>query len=275
MTVLLALVLGSLPATSCRRGDAEVPQPAPTEAGSRPAATDIPSRADPTPQASGAAFASVGGQAAPGAELEKLVPLDLYLPEPVESPTAFPGKFDKHVEPVGRELPPLMVPKDFVNLAKGRPVTSSDPNPIVGAPKLVTDGEKESREGNWIELMPGLQWVQIDLGEPRRLYGVAVWHFFDSKPIVFHDVVVQLSDDPDFKKGVQTIFNNDYDNSSGLGFGQDLEYVDSNRGRLIDAKRITARYVRLYSNGSMDAYVGREREINAYLEVEVWGQAPK
>ena len=38
--------------------------------------------------------------------------------------------------------------------------------------------------------------------------------------------VVQVSDDPEFAKGVTTIFNNDADGSTGLGKGTDREYVE-------------------------------------------------
>ena len=39
-------------------------------------------------------------------------------------------------------------------------------------------------------------------------------------------------------------------NSAGLGAGKDKEYVESNEGRLVDAKGTEARYVRLYSKGN-------------------------
>ena len=40
-------------------------------------------------------------------------------------------------------------------------------------------------------------------------------------------------------------------------------YIDTFEGKLIDAKGVTARYVRLYSNGSSSD------EFNRYVEVEV------
>jgi hypothetical protein len=83
---------------------------------------------------------------------------------------------------------------------------------------------------------------------------------------VYHDVVVQVSDDPAFKTGVRTLFNNDHDNSSGLGAGSDHAYVETHEGRLIPAEGVRARYVRLYSNGNTTD------ELNDYCEVEVYGQ---
>jgi len=78
-------------------------------------------------------------------------------------------------------------------------------------------------------------------------------------------VVVQVSDDPDFTEGVQTIFNNDHDNSSGLGIGKDKEYIETNDGRLIDPRGVSARYIRLFSRGNTS------NEMNHYVEVEVYG----
>ena len=86
---------------------------------------------------------------------------------------------------------------------------------------------------------------------------------------VYHDVVVQVADDPDFIKDVQTVFNNDFDNSSGLGIGKDREYIEDSIGKLIDAKGVKGRYVRLYSKGNTS------NDQNHYIEVEVFGKPLK
>jgi len=91
-----------------------------------------------------------------------------------------------------------------------------------------------------------------------------VWHAHNA-PQVYHDVGVQISDDPDFVKDVQTVYNNDYDNSSGLGIGTDKEYFETFEGRLIDAKGVGGRYVRCHSRGSTYS------ALNRYTEVEVYG----
>ena len=62
---------------------------------------------------------------------------------------------------------------------------------------------------------------------------------------IYHDVIIDVSNDEDFIEGVTTLFNNDNDNSSGNGIGQDYEYVETSEGKLIDTKGIKARYVRL------------------------------
>ena len=83
---------------------------------------------------------------------------------------------------------------------------------------------------------------------------------------MYRDVVVQVSDDAAFKSGVTTIFNNDFKNDLGLGAGKDLNYVETYQGKLIDAKGVKGRYVRLYSNGNTT------NKLNDYIEVEVWGK---
>ncbi|HSA02780.1 MAG TPA: hypothetical protein P5055_18760, partial [Candidatus Paceibacterota bacterium] len=121
---------------------------------------------------------------------------------------------------------------------------------------------------SFVQMHRGLQWAQIDLGEKYAIYAILVWHAHNA-PQVYHDVVVRVSDDPDFVEGVKTVYNNDYDNSSGLGIGTDKEYFETFEGRLIDAKGVTGRYVRLYSKGSTYS------ALNRYTEVEVFALPAK
>jgi hypothetical protein len=74
-----------------------------------------------------------------------------------------------------------------------------------------------------------------------------------------------VADDPDFVTNVRTIFNNDPDNTAGMGIGHDQNYIETNEGKLIDAKGVIGRYIRLYSNGNDTTAV------NHYVEVEAYG----
>ena len=94
---------------------------------------------------------------------------------------------------------------------------------------------------------------------------MVVWHYHEDERVYF-DVGVRASNDPEFKKEVAVLFNNDHDSSSKLGVGKDKEYVEKYEGRLIDAKGVEARYVRLYSKGNT------ADETNTYVEVEVFGK---
>src|SRR3954470_5637434 len=196
------------------------------------------------------------------------VPLKVELPKPLFAGTPRPIQLPNLEPPMAGKRPDLMVPAGTVLLSKGKPVTSSDTLPVIGELGFVTDGEKSGVDGTYVELGPGVQWVQIDLGAQAKIAAIVVWHFH-SQARVYHDVVVQVSDDPAFKQGVKTVFNNDDDNSSKLGKGTDFAYVETNSGRVIDAKGATARYVRLYSNGNTSD------ELNHYCEVEVHGQMAK
>jgi len=160
---------------------------------------------------------------------------------------------------------PLMVPRGTKLVSRDKPVTASDDEPIIGELDQITDGDKEGTDGSFVELGPGLQWVQIDLQGRYEIHAIMVWHCH-ANPCVFRDVVVQVCDDADFIENVRTVFNNDHDNSSGLGIGKEYEWMETNQGKRIDTKGIKARYVRLYSNGSTSS------DQNTYTEVEVFGR---
>jgi hypothetical protein len=216
----------------------------------------------------GAALAAAGlATPAAGQDPDKVV-LELRLPRPmfVGTPTNIRSA---NLEVItGKSRGPFMVPKRTRLLSLNRPVRSSDMQPVIGELSMITDGEKEGGDGYFVELGPSKQWVQIDLGVSHALHAVLIWHYH-SQARVYRDVVVRVSDDKDFLKGVTTIFNNDHDNTSGLGIGKDKEYIEVAEGRLIDPKGVRARYVRLYSNGNTS------NDLNHYVEVEVYGTPAK
>ena len=196
---------------------------------------------------------------------QEKVPLPLELPKPLFVGTPVPFKVPNLERPTGVKRPPFLAPAGTVNLARGKPVTASDTEPVIGEIPFVTDGDKKGTEGTYVEFGPGLQWVQIDLGAPATLYAVVCWHFH-AQARAYHDVIVRVSDDLTFKTGAQTLFNNDSDNTSGFGTGKEPAYVETSEGRLIDAKGVRARYVRLYSKGNTTS------DLNHYVEVEVFGK---
>ncbi|MBE3123555.1 MAG: hypothetical protein IMZ65_01995, partial [Planctomycetes bacterium] len=232
-------------------GPTQPPSPAPTPG---------------VPAAEGTPGEAVRGAQNPiNAQGEHLVPLHVSLPRPLFDCTPRIIPPSPHLEmPSNAARPPMMVPEGTVNVAAGKPATSSDAEPIIGELRMITDGKKEPIDESYVELMPGRQWVQIDLKEACRIHAIVVWHEYTA-PRVYHDVIVQVSDDPEFKTGVTTLYNNDYDNTLGLGEGKDLEYIEDYRGRVIDGKGAVARYVRLYSNGNSD------NDANHYVEAEVYG----
>jgi hypothetical protein len=195
-----------------------------------------------------------------------LAPIEIKLPKPAYTGTPKPPPTNPNLEPPStKPRPPFLAPKGVSNVALGKPVTSSDKEPIIGKLSQVTDGIKDGTEGNWVELGPGIQWVQIDLGKVYEIAAIVLWHHHGD-PRVYRDVVVQVADDADFISNVKTLYNNDIDNSSGLGLGKDREYFETFEGRLIDGKGVKARYVKLSTNGST------ADDQNHYTEVEVYGK---
>jgi len=136
---------------------------------------------------------------------------------------------------------------------------------------LMTDGDLNTFAGPG----EGEQWVQIDFGQSYNVNKVKLWHYFvDGRK--YNDVIVQLSNDATFKTGVTTVFNNNddvntytqYTSPAAIGLGNDgAPYAESSEGKIIEFGTINARYIRLYSNGSIDTGYP---PANHYSAVEVW-----
>jgi len=194
------------------------------------------------------------------------VALNIPLPDPMFKGTPKPIKGEANMGPARKgKRPSFLAPKGTVNLAMGKAVTSSDPEPIIGELKFVTDGENDGADGYFVELAPGKQSITIDLGEQSEIYAVVMWHYHQQAR-AYRDVVIEVSDDKDFLSP-KAIFNNDHDNTSGKGVGRDKVYIEDYQGKLVDAKGVRGRYVRLWSNENTTD------ESNHYIEVAVYGRA--
>jgi hypothetical protein len=228
-----------------------------------------PQQAPPAAPKTAALKADANAPAASATEQhpEGWEPIPLILPKPmfVGTPQSFQGVTNLE-KLLGKPRPPFYAPKGTVNLAAGKAVKSSDQEPIIGEIEMITDGDKEAADGSYVELGPLLQHITIDLGSPCDIYAIVLWHYHKQARVYF-DVIVQVADDPDFINNVRTVFNNDGDNSSGLGTGSDMNYAETSEGKLIDAKGVRARYVRCYSRGNSS------NDLNNYIEVEVYGKA--
>lgn len=191
-------------------------------------------------------------------------PLELKLPEPTLRGTPEDLPTGPNIDPPPKTDPaPFMVPAGSKNISEGKPVTSSV-KPFTGELGQVTDGKKEAFDSDAIEMRSGSQWVQVDLGAEFVIHAVAIWH--DHRYIqITRDVIVLVSNDPEFKTGVTTLYNNDFDDSSKLGAGKDKEYFETRWGRLVDGKGTKARYVRGYSKGTTLT------ALNCWQEIEVYG----
>ena len=167
----------------------------------------------------------------------------------------------------GKLRPPIMVEPEFTKKLTNEDtkVTTSE-EAVTGENEYVVDGDKTPDATAMLQLPGGVQWVQLDLGAEHVISAVCVWHDQGDER-VYKDVIMQISNDPKFKEGVTTIFNNDHDDSAKLGAkGKDKEYRERNDGRPVDAKFTKGRYVRCYSNGSSS------EPGNNYVEIEVFGK---
>ncbi|WP_395743615.1 SHD1 domain-containing protein [Prosthecobacter sp.] len=195
-------------------------------------------------------------------ELEEIV---LQIPKPmfISAPVVDLGLPNMEKFDASKRIKSFMALKGTVNVARGKKVTASDAAPIIGTLDLVTDDDADGADGSFVELAPGKQWLQIDLEAAHTLQKIVVWHYH-RQVRAYLDVVIQVSNDPQFKEGVTTLWNSDHDDTSGFGKGKDPTYVETNHGRIIEGKGAKARYVRLWSNGNTSD------DMNHYCEVEVF-----
>jgi len=269
--VLVVMSLCLIP--SCKKSEPTEKAPSKTSAPStiKPVAQEPekPAETKTEPVAEKPAEVKEPEPAAP-ANTAGLVPIDIKLPKPMFVGTPQDTKVPNLEKPLGKARPPFLAPEGTTNVALGKPVSSSDEEPIIGEIEMITDGDKEAADGSYVELGPFVQYVTIDLEGMYDIYAIVVWHYHKQARVYF-DVVVQVADDADFITNVKTVFNNDIDNSAGLGVGTDKHYTETNEGKLIDvlSKGIKARYVRLYSNGNTS------NDLNHYIEVEVYGKPAK
>jgi hypothetical protein len=187
--------------------------------------------------------------------------LKLKLPKPMFIGTPTNIKSANLEAVTGKSRAPFMVPVGTKLLSLKRPVTASDTQPVIGELDMITDGEKAAT-------------APVELGPQAVIQSTGRVVLAARHPACFSTgastvTSSSVSDDKDFLKGVQTIFNNDHDNSSGLGVGKDKEYIEVAEGRLFDPKGVKGRYVRMYSSGNTT------NDLNHYVEIEVYGTPAK
>ncbi len=279
--VLVALFVAALClGTSCKKADDETPKPAPTEETKTETPAEKPTAAETATKAAGDVAGAVKGAAeevkeavveevkeavAPAAAM---APMAIKLPKPMFVGTPQDTRVPNLRKPRGKARPPFLAPVGTALLSLNKPVSASDEEPIIGDIEMITDGDKEAADGSYVELGPFVQHVTVDLEKECEIVAVIAWHYH-KQPRVYFDMVAQISNDKDFITGVTTVFNNDIDNSAGLGIGKDMHYTETSEGELIDCLSKGSpkgRYVRLYSNGNTS------NDLNHYIEIDVYGK---
>ena len=193
--------------------------------------------------------------------------IKIEFPEPAFAGTPVPAGGIKNLEKPGAPVKTFAAAKGATIVSKGKTVTASDSAPSIGDLAQIVDGDKEGADGSFVEFAPGPQSVTVDLGGTFNISAIVLWHYH-KQARVYKGVVVEISDDKDFKTST-IVFNNDVDNTVKKGAGKDPAYVETNHGRIVDAKGTKGRYVRCWSNGN------HVDDLNHYTEIEVWGVEAK
>ncbi|WP_053372829.1 S-layer homology domain-containing protein [Paenibacillus sp. FJAT-27812] len=162
---------------------------------------------------------------------------------------------------------PILSPVILKNAAAGVELTT---NGTVVDSVYATDGVTDNLD-LLTDAGSGLTYIQLDFGASKPINAVNLWHYYGDGR-TYHDVIVQLSDDPAFAEST-TVFNNDADGSAGLGIGTDLEYAETSEGKAISFEAVSGRYLRVYSNGSTKQN-GDVNPYNHYIEVQAWAEPP-
>jgi hypothetical protein len=156
-------------------------------------------------------------------------------PAPVAKGTEAPGKLGT-----------------LANYAYKKSVTTSFPNGITaGKPEMVTDGKLDRHLGHGTK---GAAWVQVDLGEVRKLGNIRLWHYYrDGRSYQGN----RLSISPTGKfAGEETVV---FDGA------KDGAYRETKKGRLFTFKPVDARYIR----NSLDK--NSSNHSTQWVEIEAYG----
>ncbi len=278
--VLVALfIAGLVLGASCKKAD-ETPKPEPAKETKTETPAEKPTAAETLTKAAGEVKDAVkeGAEEVKEAVVEEvkeavapavaMAPVDIKLPKPMFVGTPQDTRVPNLRKPRGKKRPPFLAPVGTTLLSLNKPVSASDEEPIIGDIEMITDGDKEAADGSYVELGPFVQYVTVDLEKECEIAAVIVWHYH-KQPRVYFDMVAQISNDKDFITGVTTVFNNDIDNSAGLGIGKDMHYTETSEGELIECLSKGSpkgRYVRFYSNGNTS------NDLNHYIEIDVYGK---
>ncbi|MDG0792539.1 discoidin domain-containing protein [Cohnella ginsengisoli] len=164
--------------------------------------------------------------------------------------------------------------KPVANVAFGKTVTSNAASPSGQPLSALTDGVTASDKYVLYGVSDGPKYAQVDLGKAYDVTRVNIRNDWGTATTyrTGKDLIVQLSNDSTFASGVTTFFNNDGDNSSGLGAGTDAEYVEPGDGSGKDIllnDTVNARYVRYWANGHVRIN-GTVNLVDTPVEIEAY-----
>lgn len=115
-----------------------------------------------------------------------------------------------------------------------------------------------------------LTWLYLDLGKAYTVDKVATKFWNDHT----FKVIIQVATNDTFTENVYTVFNNDRDNSVGVGKGYDGTYQDKGLGEDINAMNVfafypvSARYVRVWAENTRES-----KRYSLWEEIQVFSAA--
>jgi hypothetical protein len=174
---------------------------------------------------------------------------------PVKDPNPKPKRTRKlsPVTKAGPQAPEKL--GTLTNLAGGKPVTTSFPDGITaGRISMVTDGKLGGFLGHGVK---GAAWVQVDLGEVKKLGNIRIWHYYrDGRS--YRGNRLCISTTGKFAGEETVIFDS----------AKDGEYRETKDGKLFTFKPAEARYIRNYLTDN------NSNRSTQWMEIQAFGPTP-
>ncbi|WP_262680938.1 DUF5123 domain-containing protein [Paenibacillus sp. J5C2022] len=139
-------------------------------------------------------------------------------------------------------------------------------------PVYLTDGSTASGTSVVGNTGYPIAYVQLDLGTFKDVSMFKMFFQASSHLYTYKDLAIQVSETADFYDAF-TIYNNDEDNSIGLGYGEDEEFIATPSGTTIMMAPKKARYIRFWVGG-YESGDGVASPLTYIKELEVYGTNP-
>ena len=179
------------------------------------------------------------------------------------------------------------IPLQASNITVKRADNDQDVSNKKSSPEKMIDGDKGSNSFTCTldsiesDVLAGTSvYFQIDLGDVFKLDQVKMWRYFaDGR--TYQDTIVVASEDAAFDANDTVLYSSVSDSKYAYGLlsneklaNPDAKYAETSEGKTFEAKEQKARYIRIYTRGSI-LTSGTAHGGNHICEVEVYGKAIK
>ena len=179
------------------------------------------------------------------------------------------------------------IPLQASNITVKRADNDQDVSNKDSSPEKMIDGDKGSNSFTCTldsiesDVLAGTSvYFQIDLGDVFKLDQVKMWRYFaDGR--TYQDTIVVASEDAAFDANDTVLYSSVSDSKYAYGLlsneklaNPDTKYAETSEGKTFEAKEQKARYIRIYTRGSI-LTSGTAHGGNHICELEVYGKAIK